>query len=208
MSTTTNLDKLKINYLTQEQYEDAVENEEINENELYFTPGHNNDAIVPVELTQAEYDALTTEQKNNGMVYCVSDASGTYLTASEVSYGSSSVQDALDGLEEKVKNPTSATTLLNDTIAVTGTTSWQQIDGTVSIAGYKYIRLYVYIHGTLRSSIIIPMEALMATANLEFCTIYWDANNLGSLQIRRDGHWWVDAKAKDLIFYYTIIGYK
>lgn len=96
MSTTTNLDKLKINYLTQEQYEDAVENEEINENELYFTPGHNNDAIVPVELTQAEYDALTTEQKNNGMVYYVSDANGTYLTASEVSYGSSSVQDALD----------------------------------------------------------------------------------------------------------------
>ena len=111
MSTTTNLDKLKINYLTQEQYEDAVENEEINENELYFTPGHNNDAIVPVELTQAEYDALTTEQKNNGKVYCVSDASGTYLTASEVSYGSSSVQDALDtevrrtdALVEQIRN--------------------------------------------------------------------------------------------------------
>ena len=113
MSTTTNLDKLKINYLTQEQYEDAVENEEINENELYFTPGHNNDAIVPVELTQAEYDALTTEQKNNGMVYCVSDANGTYLTASEVSYGSSSVQDALDDLEEKTTVESHMTTVWN-----------------------------------------------------------------------------------------------
>ena len=106
MSTTTNLDKLKINYLTQEQYEDAVENEEINENELYFTPGHNNDAIVPVELTQAEYDALTTEQKNNGMVYCVSDANGTYLTAGEVSCTDSlgnvySVQERLDSLGSK-----------------------------------------------------------------------------------------------------------
>ena len=38
MPTTTNLDTLKINYLTQEQYDTALENSQINENELYFTP--------------------------------------------------------------------------------------------------------------------------------------------------------------------------
>lgn len=39
--TTTELETLKINYLTQEMYEDALENGEINEGELYFTPDSN-----------------------------------------------------------------------------------------------------------------------------------------------------------------------
>ena len=43
MATTTNLNTLKINYLTQAQYETALGNNQINENELYFTP--NNGAI-------------------------------------------------------------------------------------------------------------------------------------------------------------------
>lgn len=38
MSTTTNLPTLKINYLTQAQYDSALSNNEINENELYLTP--------------------------------------------------------------------------------------------------------------------------------------------------------------------------
>lgn len=40
--TTTNLSTLKINYLTEEQYQDALENQEINENEIYMTPGEGN----------------------------------------------------------------------------------------------------------------------------------------------------------------------
>lgn len=36
--TTTTVDTLKINYLTQEMYEDALENDEINANEIYLTP--------------------------------------------------------------------------------------------------------------------------------------------------------------------------
>lgn len=38
VKTPTNLDTLKINYLTQEMYEEALANDEINENELYLTP--------------------------------------------------------------------------------------------------------------------------------------------------------------------------
>lgn len=68
MSTTTNLDTLKINYLTQSQYDSALNNNQINENELYFTPGTG-----PVELTQAQYDALSTAEKNNGNVYYITD---------------------------------------------------------------------------------------------------------------------------------------
>lgn len=59
----------------------------------------NKPSIFPaVELTQSQYDALSTAEKNNGNVYYVTDSTGTYLTASEVSYGSSSVQNALDNL--------------------------------------------------------------------------------------------------------------
>ena len=38
MSTTTNLSTLKINYLTQAQYDTALENNEIDEDQIYFTP--------------------------------------------------------------------------------------------------------------------------------------------------------------------------
>ena len=38
MSTTTDLSTLKINYLTQAQYDEALEGGDINQNELYFTP--------------------------------------------------------------------------------------------------------------------------------------------------------------------------
>lgn len=41
MSTTTRLTELKINYLTQAQYDVALENDEISENEIYMTPTEN-----------------------------------------------------------------------------------------------------------------------------------------------------------------------
>lgn len=50
MSTTTNLDTLKINYLTQAQYDEALANDEINEDEIYMTPYQESivDLIYPV----------------------------------------------------------------------------------------------------------------------------------------------------------------
>ena len=45
MSTTTNLTTLKINYLTQAQYNTALVNDEINENEIYMTPASSEAAI-------------------------------------------------------------------------------------------------------------------------------------------------------------------
>ena len=43
MSTTTNLENLVINYLTESQYETAVANNQINENQLYITPFSSDD---------------------------------------------------------------------------------------------------------------------------------------------------------------------
>lgn len=60
----------------------------------------NKPTVTPVaELTQAQYDALTPAEKSNGTIYCVTDSTGTYLTASEVSYGAGSVQGALDDVK-------------------------------------------------------------------------------------------------------------
>lgn len=42
MATVTNLTELNINYLTQAQYDDALENNQINPNELYLTPHDDN----------------------------------------------------------------------------------------------------------------------------------------------------------------------
>ena len=53
--TTTDLDVLKINYLTQAQYESALSNEEINENELYITPSTR---VSSEDMTAAEVNSF------------------------------------------------------------------------------------------------------------------------------------------------------
>lgn len=57
--TTTDLSTLKINYLTQQMYEDALENDEINENELYITPGGGSieSTDIPTADEVAEFDS-------------------------------------------------------------------------------------------------------------------------------------------------------
>lgn len=60
----------------------------------------------PVELTQAEYDALSTAQKNDGTVYYITDGNGAFQTAAttpaeDTSGGDSNVQDELQKKVEK-----------------------------------------------------------------------------------------------------------
>lgn len=60
----------------------------------------------PVELTQAEYDALSTAQKNDGTVYYITDGNGAFQTAAttpaeDTSGGTSNVQDELQKKVEK-----------------------------------------------------------------------------------------------------------
>lgn len=60
----------------------------------------------PVELTQAEYDALSTAQKNDGTVYFITDGNGAFQTAAttpaeDTSSGTSNVQDELQKKVEK-----------------------------------------------------------------------------------------------------------
>lgn len=84
VKTPTNIDTLKINYLTQEMYDAALENDEINENELYLTPSDGSGGNTnSVELTQAEYDALTAEEKNNGTIYFITDGTPSNLIVND-----------------------------------------------------------------------------------------------------------------------------
>ena len=55
-----------------------------------------------VELTQAQYDALSEEEKNNGMAYYIKDAVDTPITASGVTYNDTNVKAELDTLNESV----------------------------------------------------------------------------------------------------------
>ena len=50
MSTTTDLTTLKINYLTQAQYDTALANSQINSDELYLTPSSGSSAVTDVEV--------------------------------------------------------------------------------------------------------------------------------------------------------------
>lgn len=49
MSSVTNLSTLKINYLTKQQYQDALDAGEINENELYMTPAENGGGSIVID---------------------------------------------------------------------------------------------------------------------------------------------------------------
>lgn len=66
MSSTTNLSTLKINYLTQAQYAEAAENEQLRDNELYMTPG---DTTECVEYTST----APTEPNPIGLKFVVLD---------------------------------------------------------------------------------------------------------------------------------------
>ena len=55
-----------------------------------------------VELTQAQYDALSEEEKNNGMAYYIKDAVDTPITASGVTYNDTNVKAELDTLNESI----------------------------------------------------------------------------------------------------------
>ena len=76
--TTTDLSTLKINYLTQEMYEDALENDEINENELYVTPGGEgggtvDSTSVPTANKIAEFDSTAHMNSTNMSAQDISD---------------------------------------------------------------------------------------------------------------------------------------
>ena len=66
MATTTNLSSLKINYLTQEQYDTALAGGNINENEIYMTPSSGSGDIDVNDMTEQEVDEFVENLNTNG----------------------------------------------------------------------------------------------------------------------------------------------
>lgn len=92
MSTTTDLNVLKINYLSQAQYDEALENDQIDDNELYLTPAPSPSAV-PTADTIAKFDSTAHMNSTN-------------MTSSEVT-------NFVNGLNVNPDSPPSDTPIAN-----------------------------------------------------------------------------------------------
>lgn len=114
MSTTTDLSTLKINYLTQAQYDTALTNNQINANELYFTPHDTKSEILnlfyPVGTIYQTVDSTFSPQTSWGGTWVL--LQGAFLV------GATNINDST------VYNHTSTTVAAsaNYTIPITLTT--------------------------------------------------------------------------------------
>ena len=101
MATTTNLDTLKINYLTQAQYDTALANNQINSNQLYFTPSSgdvveqnatsssdNGDFRVLLSGTASDNNLTETVRKTSQITYNPSTFSFKHYAGSTQAAGS------------------------------------------------------------------------------------------------------------------------
>lgn len=75
MSTTTNLDTLKINYLTQAQYQTALDGGQINDNEIYLTPSSDCGG----EVYTAAWIASASSSINYHLTDSISLPAGVYV---------------------------------------------------------------------------------------------------------------------------------
>lgn len=102
--TTTDLSTLKINYLTQEMYEDALENDEINENELYITPGSGggggtvDSTAIPTANKVSEFDSNAKMNSTDMTAAQVSTFVGNLNCLNEITddMNSEEVEDFVD----------------------------------------------------------------------------------------------------------------
>ena len=83
VKTETDLSELKINYLTQAMYDDALENDEINENELYFTPADSSFKNLVDGSTTGSVRGIGAAVETSGYTmgqYAISEGEDTYAT--------------------------------------------------------------------------------------------------------------------------------
>ena len=70
MPTTTNLQTLKINYLTQAQYDTALANNQINDNELYFTPDDGGGGVFVAEYGTTTFSEIQSAYQSGNNIVC------------------------------------------------------------------------------------------------------------------------------------------
>lgn len=102
------------------------------------------------------------------------------------------------------------TVLVDSSIPVSGGTSWQSATHNVDISGYKYLRVYIYVHGCLANTGFVAPDVIINTGggNEYALNNYWDSSNLGYIDISKHGRISVTAKTKTYAFDYKVSGYK
>lgn len=137
-----------------------------------------------VALTQIEYDALTTAQKNNGNFYFITDADPSYFSAENIDYDNTdsgltatNVQDAVDeialgvcnySLSEKIVGKwVDNKTLYEKTIDITPITtdsSWHSV-----AHGISNIDKVVYVNGIIinNNNEFVPMPNIRPAQTLD-----------------------------------------
>lgn len=107
-----------------------------------------------VALTQAEYNSLSTAQKNNGNFYFITDADPSYFSAGNIDYDNTdsgltatNVQDAIDELETAVSGKANKNIIETFTLtfaSITGLVIHGQSCYYVPITGQVFINIDIY----------------------------------------------------------------
>lgn len=150
MSTTTNLSTLKINYLTQTQYDTALSNNQINENEIYLTPNETVDLVVE----QGTSGIWTYRKWSSGIAECWGSHSATISQLGGVlnGYSYSVAVDFPSNLFIDVPNVTYSA-FLSNAYALTGTLNTSLTKNSVTLyavsntSGSKSSTWYIQVIG-------------------------------------------------------------
>lgn len=94
---TTNLSTLKINYLTQSQYDTALANDEIEENEIYMTPAETITGVPNINLSFTAPDGITWSSLANTWTPSVSGIATTRINPSNSSSAYLLLRDSSNG---------------------------------------------------------------------------------------------------------------
>lgn len=108
---------------------------------------------------------------------------------------------------------TTGVKILDEQIAVSGSTSWQRGNWTVDLTGYKQVVLTVGVHGALENSVVADVELVNHTTSTTqlHITAYWNSDNLiGAAILKESGEIHVSASAKtsSMPADITLIAYK
>ncbi len=95
MATTQEVSELKINYLSDTQYKDALKNNQINTNEIYMTPTESSQIFVGATTTSNGQEGLVPAPES-GNVNRYLRADGAWSALSSASRYSSGLMSATD----------------------------------------------------------------------------------------------------------------
>ena len=116
------------------------------------------------------------------------------------------LKGSLNTLENSL-NITSTRILTSSNIAVSGDTDWHFSHNSFTFGtDAKYILMKCGQHGALQNSIVIPYSVLSHTTSAYKFSVntYWNSENLGVLELDRNGVLTASAKTKGLAFDFEV----